>query len=56
MDTPNGGTAYDICFHPNWKENGYVYVGWNAKLPTSKRKTCSITRYTTETKAPTPST
>lgn len=52
MDTPNEGTAYDICFHPNWKENGYIYVGWNGKLPDRKSKTCAITRYTTTTKAP----
>lgn len=52
MDTPGEGTAYDVCFHPKWKENGYVYVGWNGKIPDRKRKVCAITRYTMSTKAP----
>jgi uncharacterized repeat protein (TIGR03806 family) len=52
MDTPNDGTAYDICFHPKWKENGYIYVGWNGKFADRKRKVCAITRYTMTTKAP----
>jgi uncharacterized repeat protein (TIGR03806 family) len=63
MDTPQGGTAYDICFHPKWKENGYVYVGWNGKAggrvaetagrsPAKKEKLCAVTRYTMTTKPP----
>jgi uncharacterized repeat protein (TIGR03806 family) len=52
MDTPNEGTAYDICFHPKFAENGYVYIGWNSKLEGHKRKVCQITRYTMTTKAP----
>lgn len=52
MDTPGEGTAYDICFHPKWKENGFVYVGWNGKVEGRKRKVCAITRYTMSTKAP----
>jgi uncharacterized repeat protein (TIGR03806 family) len=52
MDTPHGGTAYDIAFHPKYADNGYIYVGWNAKLPDRKRKVCAITRYTMTTKAP----
>lgn len=52
MDTPLDGTAYDLCFHPKWKENGYIYVGWNGKIPGYKRKACAITRYTMTTKPP----
>ena len=52
MDTPFDGTAYSITFHPKWKENGYVYIGWNGKVPDHKRKVCAITRYTMTTKAP----
>jgi uncharacterized repeat protein (TIGR03806 family) len=52
MDTPGEGTAYSLTFHPNWKENGYVYIGWNGKLPEKKGKWCAITRYTMTTKAP----
>ncbi len=52
MDTPLGGTAYDICFHPKWKENGYIYVGWNGKLSGYKRKASVVTRYTMTTKPP----
>jgi uncharacterized repeat protein (TIGR03806 family) len=52
MDTPYEGTAYDITFHPKWKDNGYVYIGWNGKVPGYKRKACVITRYTMTTKPP----
>jgi uncharacterized repeat protein (TIGR03806 family) len=52
MDTPLEGTAYDITFHPKYSENGYIYIGWNGKLPGYKRKACAITRYTMTTKPP----
>jgi glucose/arabinose dehydrogenase len=47
------GTAYDIAFHPNFKENGYLYIGWNG--PDSGRsadKKTRVTRYTMERTAP----
>jgi uncharacterized repeat protein (TIGR03806 family) len=52
MDTPFAGTAYDITFHPKWAENGYVYIGWNGKVPGYKRKASVVTRYTMTTKPP----
>jgi uncharacterized repeat protein (TIGR03806 family) len=45
FDTPHGGTAYDICFHPKFAENGYVYFGWNGS-ESGKKKRSIITRYT----------
>lgn len=32
LTTPANGTAYGICFHPKFAENGYLYVGWNGAL------------------------
>ena len=53
MDTPVGGTAYDIAFHPKFAENGYVYIGWNGRLTQwSGHKYSVITRYTMSTKPP----
>jgi len=63
FDTPDGGTAYDIAFHPKFSENGYVYIGWNSKPEDTKdakeekdkpkkSKRCRITRYTMTTKPP----
>ena len=45
---PRSGTAYDICFHPKFAENDYLYVGWNGDLDGGKRKkkACRVTRYT----------
>jgi uncharacterized repeat protein (TIGR03806 family) len=51
FDTPFGGTAYDIAFHPKFAGNGYVYFGWNGGEP-GKKKHSKITRYTMTTKAP----
>ncbi len=52
MDTPHGGTAYDIAFHPKFAENRFVYVGWNGNTPERKQKYSAITRYTVSKKAP----
>ncbi len=52
FDTPHGGTAYDLAFHPKFTENGYVYIGWNAATPGRKGKLSTITRYTMTTKPP----
>ena len=52
LDTPNGGTAYDIAFHPKFAENGYVYIGWNGKSGGQKKNHSKITRYTMMTKPP----
>jgi uncharacterized repeat protein (TIGR03806 family) len=47
------GTAYDICFHPKFAENGYVYIGWNG-LESGKEqdKKTKVTRYTVDRKPP----
>ncbi len=47
------GIAYDIKFHPRFKENGYVYVGMNgpSSAPDGAKKT-RILRYTMERKPP----
>ncbi|QJW96013.1 PQQ-dependent sugar dehydrogenase [Frigoriglobus tundricola] len=52
MDTPSEGTAYGLTFHPKFAENGYVYIGWNGKLPGKPGKWSVITRYAMTTKAP----
>jgi uncharacterized repeat protein (TIGR03806 family) len=36
--------AYSLMFHPDYEKNGYVFVGANAKLGETQRKT-RITRY-----------
>ena len=48
-----GGTDYCIAFHPNFKENGYVYIGGNHRYdgPDTEHKT-RITRYTIDRKPP----
>src|SRR5262245_5586066 len=49
LEVPGGGTAYGICFHPRFAENGYVYVGWNGSLNKQPKKTYA-TRYTMDRK------
>lgn len=46
------GVAYDIAFHPQFHENGYVYIGWNGLGETKKTKHSKITRYTMAIKEP----
>ncbi|HEY7310707.1 MAG TPA: PQQ-dependent sugar dehydrogenase [Gemmataceae bacterium] len=47
------GVAYDIKFHPNFKKNGYVYVGMNgpSSAPSGKKKT-RVLRYTMDRQSP----
>lgn len=45
LEVPAGGTAYGICFHPQFAENGYFYVGWNGALNGGPKQTVA-TRYT----------
>jgi uncharacterized repeat protein (TIGR03806 family) len=47
----NGDTAYDICFHPNFLTNGYVYIGSNGDHPSGKKHS-RITRYVMERQPP----
>ncbi|QVL30928.1 PQQ-dependent sugar dehydrogenase [Telmatocola sphagniphila] len=44
------GVAYNICFHPKFLENGYVYLGHNIGTP--KGNATRITRYTVDLKEP----
>ncbi len=44
-------TAYDICFHPKFAENGYVYIGSNGPHPSGKKHS-RITRYVMERQPP----
>jgi uncharacterized repeat protein (TIGR03806 family) len=45
------GTAYTICFHPKFAENGFMYLGWNGPSEGDNKWT-RITRYTLARKAP----
>jgi uncharacterized repeat protein (TIGR03806 family) len=47
------GVAYDIAFHPKFKDNGYVYIGMNGRssAPSAAIKT-RVLRYTLERKPP----
>jgi len=47
-DTPQGGTAYDLAFHPQFPKRPFVYLGWNGPLEGGKRKSKAsrITRHT----------
>lgn len=44
------GIAYGLAFHPNFAQNGYLYVGDNG--PMTGTKQTRVTRYTMETKPP----
>ncbi len=52
MDMPYGGVAYDIAFHPKFTENGFVYIGWNARMPETKKICTRISRFTMDRKSP----
>jgi uncharacterized repeat protein (TIGR03806 family) len=43
FETPD--SLYSICFHPEFQQNGYFYVGGHGTRD-DERKTCRITRYT----------
>lgn len=38
-------SAYDICFHPDFAHNGYVYVGHNRPKPDGGEKHSTISRF-----------
>ncbi len=46
--TPQGGTAYDLAFHPQFPKRPFVYVGWNGPLQGGKKKgkASRVTRHT----------
>jgi len=53
LETPQNGTAYDLCFHPRFFENGFIYIGWNGTAdPPQKSKRSRVTRYKMSTKPP----
>ena len=45
------GVAYDIAFHPQFQENGYVYFGWNDNKHADGARS-QIDRYTMSRGAP----
>jgi uncharacterized repeat protein (TIGR03806 family) len=45
LTVPSNGTAYGICFHPRFADNGYLYVGWNGAIGGGSKRTI-VTRYT----------
>ncbi|HEX5446987.1 MAG TPA: PQQ-dependent sugar dehydrogenase [Pirellulales bacterium] len=45
------GLAYSLAFHPDFRQNGYVFLGANTKSGSSRRST-RITRYTVSRAAP----
>ncbi|HQU41596.1 MAG TPA: PQQ-dependent sugar dehydrogenase [Pirellulales bacterium] len=45
------GLAYSLVFHPDFRQNGQVFVGANTKSGSSRRST-RITRYTVAREAP----
>jgi glucose/arabinose dehydrogenase len=47
------GTAYDVVFHPDFKTNGYFYVGYKgpAAGPTAAKR-ARVTRFTMDRKPP----
>ena len=45
------GVAYDLCFHPKFAENGYLFLSVNESGPNGKLHT-RIKRYTIERKPP----
>jgi hypothetical protein len=46
-------TAYDVVFHPRFRDNGYVYIGSNGSFGVEKgEKKTRVTRYTVERTAP----
>lgn len=49
LDLPGNGTAYGICFHPRFADNGYFYVGWNGSLNQEPKKSYA-TRFTMDRK------
>jgi uncharacterized repeat protein (TIGR03806 family) len=48
------GVAYDIAFHPDFKDNGYVYIGMNGSRTSnaSDPKYTRVLRYTMDRKPP----
>ncbi len=44
--------VYTLCFHPDYKNNGYLYVGANDAWVKDKPKTCRVIRYTIDRKPP----
>ena len=45
------GVAYELAFHPNYKQNGYLYIGINESGPPGPRKT-KVKRYTISRQPP----
>lgn len=46
------GVAYDLCFHPKFAENGFLYVGLNEPVGADKKNHTRIKRFTIDPKPP----
>ena len=46
LEMPEKATAFSIAFHPNFAQNGYLYIGWNDRV------NCYISRYTLARQTP----
>jgi uncharacterized repeat protein (TIGR03806 family) len=44
--------AYGITFHPDFKKNGYVYIGSNGHAGENKKKHTRVSRFTMQPEAP----
>lgn len=44
--------VYSLCFHPDYKTNGYLYLGANDAWVKGQPKTCRVIRYTIDRKPP----
>jgi glucose/arabinose dehydrogenase/mono/diheme cytochrome c family protein len=49
LEFPDGGVGYSLEFHPEFQENGYLYVGWNG-APGGGEKRSIVSRYTIDRK------
>jgi uncharacterized repeat protein (TIGR03806 family) len=49
---PDNRVAYDICFHPDFANNGYVYVGHNRPKTEGGEKFSIISRFNVNPKPP----
>jgi len=48
----DGRVAYDLCFHPRFAENGYVYVGFNRAHTKDGPKFSAVSRFHVDPRPP----
>lgn len=54
MLAPDGRSAYDLCFHPDFARNGYVYVGHNRARSPGGPKVSGVSRFQVNPRQPGP--